>query len=184
MDAILPVLLVSLVLEIGDGTQLLAGLLGARFRKPLCVIVGIFVAALALSAAAAFAGTFAAAEASHRALRLLLGIALISGGIGGFLRVKPPEPVDGWKLGSLLSSFGAFLILAALDKTMFTTFAFSAADGAWMVTAVAAAAGTTLANVPAVVRGGIVAPRWARPAIGGVLIVIGVIIGVAAIGLI
>jgi putative Ca2+/H+ antiporter (TMEM165/GDT1 family) len=185
LDFILPLLLTALALEIGDRTQLLAGLLGARYRKPLPVLVGIFAAALLLSGIAAFGGKMAAEMINNRAATLLLGLALVSGGIGGFLAVKPAEPIDRWRIGALASSFGAFFILAALDKTMFAVFAFGAVSPQWPVLAVAAAIGTTLANAPAVVLGQrLVLPRWVRPLIGGVLILAGIYLAIGALGLI
>ena len=187
MDAILPVLLVALALEIGDRTQALAALLGERYRRPLPVLAGIFLAAALLSGIAAAGGAAAATMVNHRALTLLLGLALVSGGVGGILRVKPPEPIAGWRLGAFGSSLGAFFVLAALDKTMFVVFAFAAVDGAPAVTALAATVGTTIASAPAVVLGArwpALLPRWPRPLIGGLLIAIGIGLGAGALGLI
>jgi putative Ca2+/H+ antiporter (TMEM165/GDT1 family) len=187
MDAIVPVLLVSLALEIGDRTQRLAVLLGRRYARPIAVLAGIFLAALALSAIAAAGGAIVARSVNHRALGLMLGLALVSGGSGGFFKVKPAESIEGWRLGALLSSFGAFFILAALDKTMFTSFAFAAVDGAPALTAFAAAAGTTIANMPAVLladRWEAVLPRWLRPLLGGILVVVGIGLAADAFGLI
>ena len=178
-------MLTALALEIGDRTQLLASLLSARYAKPLPVIIGIFAASLLLSGIAAFGGALAAGMINNRAATLLLGLALISGGSGGFFRVKPAEPVERWRLGALASSFGAFFILAALDKTMFAVFAFTAVSPQWPVLALAAAIGTTLANVPAVLLGlRFVLPRWLRPAIGGGLILAGIYLAIGALGLI
>ena len=185
MDAILPALLLALALEIGDRTQRLAMLLGARYRRPGPVLIGIAAAALLLSGVAAYGGHLAAGMINNRAATLLLGLALISGGSGGFFAVKPAEPVDGWRLGALVSSFGAFLILAALDKTMFAIFALAAVAPGWPSIAVAAAAGTALANIPAVLlRERWALPRWVRPAIGVAFVAVGIFLAIGALGLI
>ncbi|MDP1534283.1 MAG: TMEM165/GDT1 family protein, partial [Rubrivivax sp.] len=47
MDAFLISTGVVALAEVGDKTQLLAFLLAAKFRKPLPIILGIFVATLA-----------------------------------------------------------------------------------------------------------------------------------------
>jgi putative Ca2+/H+ antiporter (TMEM165/GDT1 family) len=185
LDALLPALLIALTLEIGDRTNQLSILLSDRFRRPLPVLIGIALAAALLSGVAAFGGSQAAAMINNRAATLLLGLALVSGGVGGFLKVKPPEPIEGWRLGPLLSSFGAFLILAALDKTMFAVFALAAVKPDWPMVALAAAAGTTLASVPAVLLGArMPLPHWLRPAIGGILVAIGGLLAIGALGLI
>lgn len=178
-------MLIALALEIGDRTQLLAALLGARYARPLPVLAGIFAASLILSGIAAFGGALAAEMINNRAATLLLGLALVSGGSGGVFRVRPAEPIDRWRLGALASSFGAFFVLAALDKTMFAVFAFAAVSPQWPILAIAAAIGTTLANVPAVLLGArFVLPGWLRPAIGGMLILAGLYLAIGALGLI
>ena len=185
MDAILPALLIALVLEIGDRTQLLATLLGQRCRRPLPILLGIFCAALILSGIAAYGGKLAADMINNRAATLLLGLALISGGSGGFFKVKPPVTVDTWRLGAFASSLGAFFILAAIDKTMFAVFALAAVKPGWPTIAVAAAVGTTLANAPAVILGErFMLPKSVRPAIGTLLCAIGVLLAIGALGLI
>ena len=56
MDAILTSIAVVAIAEIGDKTQLLAIVLAARFRKPLPIIAGIFVATILNHAGAAGLG--------------------------------------------------------------------------------------------------------------------------------
>ncbi len=158
MDALIPAFVVAALAETGDRTQLLAILLGARFGRPVPVILGIALAALATMALAAAAGAAAAAAVSHRALQLMTGLALLLAGAGGFLAVKPAPPVDRWRLGALVSSAGAFFILEFGDKTQFVTAAIAGGSGHPVLTAIGAAAGVTAANAPAIVLG----ERWPR----------------------
>ena len=156
MDALVPAFVVALLAELGDRTQLLAILLGDRFRKPAAVLAGIALAALVNMALAAAVGAEAALYINHRAIRLMTGVGLILAASGAAFRVKPPQSVDGWTIGAFASSAGAFFILALGDKTQFVTGAIAAGSGHPLFAAVGAAAGVTIANVPAVVLG----TRW------------------------
>lgn len=102
MDALLPALIVAALAEIGDRTQRLAMRLGKRFARPGAVIAGIALAALLSCAIAAALGSVLATEIDHRAIRLMTGVALLLAGGGAALRVKPADPVDGWRLGPFL----------------------------------------------------------------------------------
>jgi Ca2+/H+ antiporter, TMEM165/GDT1 family len=188
MDSLVPAFVVAALLEIGDATQLLAILLGKRFAKPAPVLAGIFVAALGNLGLGAAAGTLIALEINHRAILLMTGLSLILAGGGAPFRVKQPEPVDGWRLGAFASSAGAFFILALFDKTQFVAATFSAAWGQPVVTAIAMAAGVTVANAPAVLLGDrwrTVAPlRAIRIGIGLLLVVVGISVAFDALGLI
>jgi len=64
--------------EIGDKTQLLALVLAARYRRPVPVILGIFVATLANHALAAWLGAGVAAALGPEALRWILGLSFLA----------------------------------------------------------------------------------------------------------
>ena len=59
--------------EIGDKTQLLAFLLAAKFRKPVPIIIGIFVATLVNHACAGVLGAWLTSLASPETMRWILG---------------------------------------------------------------------------------------------------------------
>ena len=188
MDALLPALVVALIAELGDRTQWLAMLLGDRYRRPAAVLVGIALAAAVNMAAAAAAGIASAALVDHRAIRALIGLALLLAGIGAFFRAKAPPPIDGWKLGTFASSFGAFSILQFGDKTQFAAMAIAAGSGSPWLAAIGATLGVTIANIPAVVLGErwrTIAPLHAiRIGAGVVLALAGFGIGASAIGIV
>ena len=188
MDALVPAFVVAAILEIGDTTQLLAILLGTRFRAPLAVLAGIALAALANMAIGSAAGGLIAAEVNHRAILLMTGLSLILAGGGAPFRVKQPEPVDNWRLGAFASSALAFFILASFDKTQFVAATFAAAGGRPIATALGAAAGVTVANAPAVLLGErwpLVAPlRAIRTGAGLLLVLAGLYLAFGALGLV
>ena len=187
MDALIPAFVVALLAELGDRTQLLAQLLGTRFRRPVPVLAGIALAAIVNMALAGVVGAEIAGHINHRAIRLLTGVALLIAASGAAFRVKPPQPVDGWKLGAFLSSAGAFFILALGDKTQFMTAAIAAGSGQPVLAAAAAAAGITLAHGPAVLLGdrwpALVPLRVIRIAVGIALAVAGLVLAIGALDL-
>jgi putative Ca2+/H+ antiporter (TMEM165/GDT1 family) len=158
MDALVPAFVVALLAELGDRTQLLAMLLGSRFRAPAAVLAGIALAAAVNMALAGVAGMEITNHVPHRAIQLMTGVALLLAASGAVLRVKPAPSVDAWRLGAFASSAGAFFILALGDKTQFLTMAIAAGSGQPVLAAMGAAAGVTLANAPAVVFG----DRWPK----------------------
>jgi putative Ca2+/H+ antiporter (TMEM165/GDT1 family) len=168
--------------EIGDKTQLLALLLAARFRKPLPIILGIFVATVANHAAAAALGAWITQAISPQWMRWLLG--------GSFLAVAAwmlvPDKADEGA-GTERGRFGvfgitvvAFFLAEMGDKTQIATVMLAAKyDSIWIV-----AAGTTLgmmlANVPAVLIGdkavNFVPLVWVHRIAAGVFAVLGVLV--------
>lgn len=188
MDALVPAFIVAALIEFGDRTQLLAILLSKRFGRPGAVLAGIALGALLNMAIGVAAGIAIAGFINHTAIMLMTGLALIFAGVGAPFRVKPPESVDGWRIGAFASSLGVFFLYALGDKTQFVAVTFSAGNGYPILTAIGAAAGTLAANVPAVILGDrwpeIVPLRPIRIGIGIVLVLAGIILAVQALGLV
>ena len=141
--------------EVGDKTQLLALLLAARYRKPLPIIAGIFVATLLNHALASALGAWLALWLAPHWLRWGLGLSFIA--VALWLLV--PDNVDDVRAegGTRWGVFGvtvlAFFLAEMGDKTQLATVMLAARyQSLWLVTA-----GTTLgmliANVPAVLLG-------------------------------
>jgi len=187
MDALVPAFIVALLAELGDRTQLLAMLLGSRFRAPVQVIAGIALAAVINMAIAGAVSVEIANLIPHRAVQLMTGVALLLAASGAAFRVKPAPSVDSWKLGAFASSAGAFFILALGDKTQFLTVAIAAGSGQPVLAAAGAAAGVTLANAPAVVLGDrwpkLVPLRAIRIGAGVALALAGIVLVIGALGL-
>jgi putative Ca2+/H+ antiporter (TMEM165/GDT1 family) len=146
--------------EIGDKTQLLALVLAARFRKPLPIVLAIFVATLANHALAGAVGGWLAATISPRTLRWILGLSFIAMAAWIMIPDRHPEGAAAPpRFGVFLTTLFAFFMLEMGDKTQIAT----AALAAKYASIVAVIAGTTLgmmiANVPAVYFGEVAARR-------------------------
>ncbi len=170
--------LVSLA-EIGDKTQLLAFLLAARFKKPIPIIWGIFVATLLNHALASWLGTWVTQQIDPSVLRWILGFSFL----GMAIWILVPDKVDeqaslSTQKSIFLTTLVAFFLAEMGDKTQIATVAMSAKFQAmWWVTA-----GTTLgmliANVPAVLVGDKLATKismkWVRGLTSGIFGILGI----------
>lgn len=182
MDSLLVSTGIVAIAEIGDKTQLLALLLAARFRKPMPIIAGIFVATLANHLLAAWAGTLAAGLFSADVLRWILGLSFIA--MAGWALIPDSvddEPRQYGHFGAFLATVVAFFLLEMGDKTQIATVALAARfqDVYWV------AAGTTLgmmiANVPAVLLGDAITRRVSLNLVRIVAAVLFAVIGLATL---
>jgi hypothetical protein len=78
MEAFLVSTMVVGLAEIGDKTQILSLMLGARFQRPLPIIFGILFATLANHAVAGLAGTLFGSSFAGPWMRWILGISFLS----------------------------------------------------------------------------------------------------------
>ena len=141
--------------EIGDKTQLLAFLLAARFKRPVPIVLGIFVATVFNHALAGAAGAWITNAVGPGVLRWVLGASFLAMAAWTLIPDKIEE--DETHVATRLGVFGATLLTFFLaemgDKTQLATVALAAhyAEAALVV------AGTTLgmllADVPAVFMG-------------------------------
>ncbi len=142
------------IAEIGDKTMLLAILLATRFKQPLPIIAGIFVATIANHALAAWAGSALAGFFGSDAFRYAIAFGFVL--MAGWTLI--PDKVDddmqvASQRGAFVATTIAFFLVEMGDKTQVATIAL----GAQYHSVLAVAAGTTLgmmlANVPAVYLG-------------------------------
>src|SRR5258706_4158591 len=96
MESFFVSMLVVAVGEIGDKTQLLALLLATRFRRPIPIILGIFVATIANHAAAGAVGELIKNSLEPGTLRILLAGSFFAIALWGIqpdtIEDQPPEP--------------------------------------------------------------------------------------------
>src|SRR5258706_16223504 len=78
MESFFVSMLVVAVGEIGDKTQLLALLLATRFRRPVPIIFGIFVATIANHAVAGVVGELIKNSLEPGTLRILLAVSFFA----------------------------------------------------------------------------------------------------------
>jgi putative Ca2+/H+ antiporter (TMEM165/GDT1 family) len=182
MDAFLVATGIVALAEIGDKTQLLAFLLAARFRRPLPIILGIFIATLLNHAFAAAVGALVSELLGPSVMRWVLGLSFLAMAIWALI----PDHVDEAeaalpKLGVFMTTLLAFFLAEMGDKTQVATVALAA-----RYTEIAAVvAGTTLgmliANVPAVLFGERIANRIPLGLVHGMAAVIFMGLGMATL---
>jgi putative Ca2+/H+ antiporter (TMEM165/GDT1 family) len=146
--------------EIGDKTQLLALLLSARFRRPVPIILGIFVATLANHTLAGLLGAWISDALSPDVLRWGLGISFLA--IAAW--ALKPDKLD--EQPSTLGHYGVFFVtlvaffLAEIgDKTQLATIALAAKYQALVPVVAGTTLGMMLADVPAVFFAGIASSK-------------------------
>ncbi|HVY13003.1 MAG TPA: TMEM165/GDT1 family protein, partial [Alphaproteobacteria bacterium] len=141
--------------EIGDKTQFLAMTLAARAKKPVTVLLGIFLATFINNALAAALGHLVTATLGETFLRWVVGIGLLAMAAWMLLPEKEEDVrVRNGRLGVFGTAFLSFFLAELADKTQIATMALSAryADYYWYVVA-GTTLGMMLVNIPAVLIG-------------------------------
>jgi putative Ca2+/H+ antiporter (TMEM165/GDT1 family) len=141
--------------EIGDKTQLLALVLATRFRQPVPIILGIFVATVLNHALAGALGSWITTTIGPDVLRWIVGISFIA--MAGWTLIPDKLDDDDTKTAQTLGAFGATVIAFFLaemgDKTQVATVALAARFDALVAVVMGTTVGMLLANVPAVLFG-------------------------------
>ena len=181
MEAFLISLGVVAVSEIGDKTQLLALLLAARFKRPIPIIAGIFVATIFNHAVAGMVGGLVAAYVNPIMLRWGLGLLFI--GMGAWALI-PDKLEEDEKVKDATTTMGVFWITAVSffiaemgDKTQLATAALAARLDSVVLVVAGTTAGMLIADVPAVYLGRLatekVQSRWIRYTAAGLFVAMG-----------
>jgi putative Ca2+/H+ antiporter (TMEM165/GDT1 family) len=141
--------------EIGDKTQLLALLLAARFRKPLPIIAGIFVATVLNHAGASALGSWLTKLIDPTWLRYGLGGSFIAVALWMLVPDQADELQDQQRgrLGVFGVTVVAFFLAEMGDKTQIATVMLAARYDSLVVVTAGTTLGMMLANVPAVLLG-------------------------------
>lgn len=185
MEAFLVSTSIVALAEMGDKTQLLSLVLAAKFRKPLPIVAGIFVATIVNHALAGAVGNWITTVLGPDMLRWILGVSFIL--MAGWMLI--PDKLDADDTGNDPGRWGVFgttLLLFFLaemgDKTQLATVGLAAKyplSYYWVV------AGTTLgmmlANAPVVWFGEKITQKLPIKTIHRVCAVIFLVLGVAAL---
>ena len=149
--------------EIGDKTQLLALVLAAKYRKPVPIILGIFVATLLNHALAGMVGAWVAAAVGPEAMRWILGVSfLVPDKVDdGEAAASPPH-------GVFLATLVAFFLLEMGDKTQIATVALAAQYASLWAVVAGTTLGMMIANVPAVLLGEVAATKLPMRLVRGI----------------
>jgi putative Ca2+/H+ antiporter (TMEM165/GDT1 family) len=180
MDAFLVSLVVVALGEIGDKTQLLALVLGARFRKPLPIIVGIVAAVIANHTLAGVVGAWVRHAVPPEYLRWLLAASFFAVALWALKPDKlETEPVATGRAGVFAVTFITFFIAEIGDKTQIATVILAAQFDNLIAVVAGTTAGMLLADVPVVFLGKAAATRipfkLVRYVAAGLFAVLGVI---------
>lgn len=169
--------------EIGDKTQLLAFLLAARFKRPLPIILGIFVATILNHALAGAVGAWLTRLVQPDMLRWILGVSFIGMALWTLIPDKIED--DEAQVASKLGVFGATLVTFFLaemgDKTQIATVAMAARYPEPVMVVLGTTLGMMLANVPAVFAGDKLAERIPMRLVHGLAATLFAALGVATL---
>lgn len=149
--------------EMGDKTQLLALLLAVRFRKPIPIIIAIFVATVFNHLLAASVGQFLLHIIPEQIMHWILAVVFIAMGIWLLIPDKlddESENVDRWqRFGVFAATFILFFLAEMGDKTQIATVVLSARFDHLILVTMGTTLGMMIANVPAVIIGDKLADR-------------------------
>ncbi|MFX4085202.1 TMEM165/GDT1 family protein [Sphingobium yanoikuyae] len=162
MEAFLTSTALVALAEMGDKTQLLAMLLATRFRKPVPIILGIFVATIANHFLAALVGHSIAGVLTQPWFRYAVAGSFIAMALWTLVPDKIDEdaPLKApSKAGVFVTTLVAFFLVEMGDKTQVATVALGAQFDNLLAVTAGTTCGMMLANVPAVLFGEALARR-------------------------
>ncbi|KEZ19963.1 Membrane protein [Sphingobium yanoikuyae] len=162
MEAFLTSTALVALAEMGDKTQLLAMLLATRFRKPVPIILGIFVATIANHFLAALVGHSIAGVLTQPWFRYAVAGSFIAMALWTLVPDKIDEdaPLKApSKAGVFVTTLVAFFLVEMGDKTQVATVALGAQFDNLLAVTAGTTCGMMLANVPAVLFGEVLAKR-------------------------
>lgn len=126
--------------EMGDKTQLLAFSLAAKYKRPVPILAGIFVATVLNHALASWGGHWVARTLSPMMMANILGAIFVVFALWTLKPDEADEVSEVSKYGPFLTTVFLFFMAEMGDKTQLATVALGAKfDSAWAVTL-----GTTL----------------------------------------
>lgn len=166
--------------EMGDKTQLLALLLATRFKKPLPIVLGILAATVLNHGLAGAVGAWITQLISPTALRWVIGALFLSMAVWMLVpdAIEDEETRIASRLGVFGATFVTFFLAEMGDKTQIATIALAARDPEPLWVVVGTTLGMLVADVPAVLLGGALAPgrsmRWVHGTAAALFALLGV----------
>lgn len=186
MEALVPAFVLALLTQLGDRPSMLAAMLADRYGRPLLVALAAGLAHALGNGLAALGGAAIAPMLTPNAQGLLLAIALFFAAMGSLWRVRAPDRLESWRLGSLLTAFLGTFSLAIGDSTQFLTLAL-AARGDPLFALAGATAGAVAVTFAAAVLGELawarIPFRWFRIAVGLAMLLAAILIALWALRL-
>ena len=141
--------------EMGDKTQLLAFVLAARFKKPLPIVAGIFVATAVNHGLAGALGAWITTVLGPQILRWVLGLSFIAMAVWTVIpdKIEEEEARAARRFGVFGATLVTFFLAEMGDKTQLATIAMAAHYGTPAIVVVGTTLGMLIADVPAVFIG-------------------------------
>jgi putative Ca2+/H+ antiporter (TMEM165/GDT1 family) len=168
--------------EIGDKTQLLAFVLAAKFRRPVPIVLAIFIATIVNHAFAAAIGSWITGMLGPDLLRWVLGVSFLVMAAWTLIPDKLDE--DDAKLakyGVFFTTLLAFFMAEMGDKTQVATVALAARYDSMLAVVLGTTFGMMLANVPAVYLGDRIAGRIPLRLVHGIAALVFAVLGLATL---
>jgi len=168
--------------EIGDKTQLLAFVLAAKFRRPLPIVLAIFVATIVNHAFAAAIGAWVTSLLGPDVLRWVLGVSFLAMAAWTLIPDKlDEEDTKLARYGVFLTTLLAFFMAEMGDKTQVATVALAARYHDVYSVVLGTTLGMMLANVPAVYLGDKIAGRVSLRLVHGIAALVFAVLGAATL---
>lgn len=141
--------------EMGDKTQLLALILALRFRKPIPIVLGIFVATIVNHGLAGALGAWLTLALGPERLRWVLGASFIAMAVWMLIpdSIDEEEEDQEPRWGVFGTTVVAFFLAEMGDKTQIATVMLAARFDAYFWVVAGTTLGMMLANVPVVYLG-------------------------------
>lgn len=141
--------------EIGDKTQLLAFILAARFKKPIPIIAGIFIATLVNHGLAGALGAWITQSVNPSTLRWVLGASFIAMAIWTLIpdKIEEDKTQVAQRWGVFVATLITFFLAEMGDKTQIATIAMAAHFADPFTVVMGTTLGMLIADVPAVFMG-------------------------------
>ena len=141
--------------EIGDKTQLLAFILAARFKKPLPIIAGIFLATIVNHGLAGALGAWITATITPEVLRWVLGVSFLAMAVWTLIpdKIEDEETQVAQRFGVFGATLVTFFLAEMGDKTQIATVAMAAHSPDPLLVVAGTTLGMLIADVPAVFAG-------------------------------
>ena len=157
LSAFLISLAVVALSEMGDKTQLLALLLAAKFRKPVPILIAIFLATLVNHGVSAVLGQWITTVLSPIVLLWIVSLGFIAMAVWMLIPDElgdESESINKWqKYGVFSATFVLFFLAEIGDKTQIATVALAARFDSIVWVMLGTTFGMMLANAPAVFIG-------------------------------
>ena len=169
--------------EMGDKTQLLAFLLAARFKRPVPIIAGIFLATIVNHGLAGALGVWITTTLSPKIMRWVLGISFLAMAAWTLIpdKIENEESSMTTRFGVFGATLVTFFLAEMGDKTQIATVAMAAHYPDPVLVVIGTTLGMLIADVPAVFIGDRFAARIPMKPVHGIAAAMFAVMGLATL---